>query len=246
MAGHFEEKGALAHVLEKRVEGTISVSEAHGAEMPGHLSASSSAAQETAIVMLLIWLCLAFLQIPFAAAFISFAAFGTGWFVWKSGRSGWLGWSRLERLHRLIEQERYEIEYHRPQEREELVALYGAKGFEGQLLEDVVDTLMADQDRLLKVMLEEEMGLTLEAYEHPLQQCLGAAVGSFVALVVSGFSLFFFSTYGMVAATALLLTGGSVFSALFERNRMIPAIIWNLSIGTLAVGVSYFLLSMFL
>ncbi len=33
---------------------------------------------------------------------------------------------------------------------------------------------MADDNRLLRVMLEEELGLTLEAYEHPLKQAFGA------------------------------------------------------------------------
>lgn len=245
MQKHFDKKKALEHVLEKRVEGMLSISEAHGTEMPGHLSAAADAGKETAIVMLLVWLFLSFLSIPFTTSFISFAAFGLGWFAWKTGRSGWLGWARLERLHRLIEQEKYEIEHHRPQEREELYALYRAKGFEGKLLEDVVDVLMADQDRLLKVMLEEEMGLTLQAYEHPLEQCLGAAIGSFIALAVSGFFFFFLTSYGMPIAAALLITAGSLLSALYEKNQIIPSIVWNLSIGALSFGVSYFLLHIF-
>ncbi len=90
------------------------------------------------------------------------------------GRSAWLGWSRLERLHRILAQEKWEIEHNREQEREELGVLYAAKGFEGKLLEDVLDVLMADGDRLLKVMVEEELGLTLESQVHPLKQGLGA------------------------------------------------------------------------
>ena len=246
MQKHFEEKDALAHVLEKRVEGMISISEAHGTEMPGHLSAAADAGKETALVMLLVWLFLSSLTIPFIPAFVSFISFGLGWFAWKTGRSGWLGWSRLERLHRLIEQEKYEIEHHRPQEREELIALYSAKGFTGKFLDDVVDVLMADQDRLLKVMLEEEMGLTLQAYEHPLQQCFGASIGVFISLVISGFFFFFLPSYGMLISTGLLLTAGSILSAVYERNQIIPALVWNLSIGALAFGVMYFVFLIFL
>lgn len=242
MHKHFDEKDPLSHVMEKRMEGMLSVSEAHGAEMPGYLSAATDAGKETAIMLLLIWLLLLFLGAPFYTAFAVLTAFGGGWFCWKTGRSGWLGWSRLERLHRLIEQEKYEIEHHRPQEREELVALYGAKGFSGKLLDDVVDVLMADQDRLLKVMLEEEMGLTLQAYEHPLQQCLGAAVGVFVSLLICGFFLFFLPGYGMLFGSGLSLAGYSVLSAIYQRNRIIPTLVWNLSIGALAFGVMFFLL----
>ena len=123
MAKHFDNKDALAHVMEKRIEGMISISEAHGTEMPGHLSAASDAGRETAVVLLLLWLFLSMMQIDFHEAFLAFVSFGLGWMAWKVGRSGWLGWARLERLHRMIEQEKYEIEHHRPQEREELVDL---------------------------------------------------------------------------------------------------------------------------
>ena len=235
---HFEDKDALSHVMEKRAEGMLSLSEAHGTEMPGHLAAGADAAREMAVVLLLVWLFLTLLGVP--AGFV-LVAFGLGWFAWKIGRSAWLGWARLERLHRVIEQEKYEIEHHRPQEREELIALYGAKGFEGKLLDDVVDVLMADQDRLLKVMLEEEMGLTLQAYEHPLKQCFGAAAGSMIALFVSVISFFLFPSYGILIASFLLLTASAIVSALYEKNRVIPAVIWNLSIGGLAFGVAYFL-----
>ncbi|MCH9627518.1 MAG: hypothetical protein S4CHLAM2_11590 [Chlamydiales bacterium] len=237
MTKHFEDKDALSHVMEKRAEGMVSVSETHGTEMPGHLSAGADAVRETSVVLLLLWLLLTLLGQPAGAPLIAFAC---GWFAWKTGRSGWLGWARLERLHRLIEQEKYEIEHHRPQEREELVALYQAKGFEGKLLDDVVDVLMADQDRLLKVMLEEEMGLTLQVYEHPLKQALGAATGSFCAALVSLAAFFLSPSYGMLIASFLLLAGSSVVSAGYEKNRVIPSVIWNISIGALAFGVAYF------
>lgn len=218
--------------MEKRAEGMLSLSETHGTEMPGHLAAGCDAARETVMMLLL-----ASIFFPHASVLIPL---GLAWFAWKIGRSAWLGWSRLERLHRVIEQERYEIEHHRPQERDELIALYHAKGFEGKLLDEVVDVLMADQDRLLKVMLEEEMGLTLQAFEHPLKQSLGAAAGSFISLVVGMIAFFLSPSYGMLIASFLLLTASAALSALYEKNRVIPAVIWNLSIGALSFGAAYF------
>lgn len=232
---HFENKDPLSHVTKKRAEGMLSISEAaHGTEMPGYFGAGADAAREMTIALILFWLFL-----PSGLALISF---GLGWLAWKIGRSAWLGWSRLERLHRLIEQEKYEIEHHRPQEREELIALYQVKGFEGKLLNDVVDVLMADQDRLLKVMLEEEMGLTLQAYEHPLKQCLGAAVGSLAALIINVISFFISPFYGMIIASILVLIASATSIAIYAKNRIIPAVVWNLSIGALAFGVGYFIM----
>ena len=79
---------------------------------------------------------------------------------------------------RLLEEEKWEIEHNRNQEKVELKVLYRAKGFEGKLLDDVVDVLMADDKRALHIMLKEELGMTLEAYEHPLKQSLGALLGT--------------------------------------------------------------------
>jgi vacuolar iron transporter family protein len=241
MVKHFQEKEALAHVLEKRAEGALTLSEMHGKEMPGYMAAALDALRETTIAILLFWLFLWQLKISSVMAFFSFVAFGVGWLIWKTARSGWLGWARLERLHRLIEQEKYEIEHHRPQEREELLALYQAKGFEGATLYSVVDVLMADQDRLLKVMLEEEMGLTLQVYEHPLQQTVGAGIGTLIALTLSGLCFFFFPLWGIPAAACFLIFSSSWFSAYKEKNRMISALVWNLSFGILSFGASYFL-----
>lgn len=237
MSKHFNNQDPLTHVVEKRSEGILTLSEGHGTEMPGHLGAFADSIREMAVVLLLVWL--------FFSSGLTLFAFGLGWLTWKTGRSAWLGWARLERLHRIIEQEKFEIEHHRPQEREELLALYGAKGFEGKLLDDVVDVLMADQDRLLKVMLEEEMGLTLQAYEHPLKQSMGAFLGSFVSLFLSLTAFFLSPGFGMLIASTLLLTASAILSAHFEKNRHIPAVIWNLSIGALAFGIAYFVYQIF-
>ena len=58
-------------------------------------------------------------------------------------------------------EERFEIAHHRGQEKEELTELYALKGFKGELLDQVINVLMADDNRLLSVMLEEELGLEL-------------------------------------------------------------------------------------
>ncbi|MCH9609707.1 MAG: hypothetical protein S4CHLAM45_00970 [Chlamydiales bacterium] len=243
---HFGEKEAIAHVVEKQVEGIVALSESHGTEMPGHLSAGADAARETAILLFVLWTLLDATSLKMGMVAAILVSFGLGLLVWKAGRSAWLGWTRLERLHRVIEQERHEIEHNREQEREELTALYAAKGFEGKLLEDVIDVLMSDNDRLLKVMLEEELGLTLQAYEHPLKQCVGAFVGALFALLILAFFFLLLPSYGALLATAITLSIATVVSAVYEKNQVMPALVWNLAIGGIAFGVAYFVMHMFL
>jgi len=237
---HFKGKEAIEHVIDARIKGRAASAEIHGAELPGHYSAAADAAKETALILLVLWTLFNELHFPEAKLYWISLCLIIGWVFWKVGRSAILGYSRLERLHRLIEEERWEIEHHRPQEREELKALYAAKGFSGRLLDESVDILMADDNRLLQVMLEEELGLSLESYEHPLKQALGAFFGVVVSGSIMSCGFFLLPWWGM-AATAVFVIGLSAgIVAHKEHNQPLPAIVWNVANAALASGVAYF------
>lgn len=237
---HFQGKSAINHIAEKQAQGLIFSAEVHGVELPGHFSAAMNGARETALFLVMIWLLATCLNAQDLLLPI-LAAFGAGWIVWMTGRSAWLGWIRLERLHRILEQEKWEIEHNRPQEREELKELYSAKGFEGKLLEDVVDVLMADGDRLLRVMVEEELGLRLESQDHPLKQAFGTFLGCLTSLTIVLLFSFFSPFTGPPIAAATLLAAATGSATQYEKNRLMPAVLWNVGVATLAVVVAYFL-----
>lgn len=240
---HFEGKNAVDHVATRQAEGMIESSEMHGTEMPGHLSAFADTIRETAIIILILTLLLSFFDITLTKQIYLVCLFLIGFLFWKTGRSAWLGWARLERMHRIVEQERYEIQHHREQERDELMELYHAKGFEGELLDQVVDVLMADENRLLKVMVEEELALRIESFEHPLKQALGAGLG----VVISSFfvltSYYFFPELTIFTPSLATLSLGAFIAAKGQGNRIIDAIVWNLGIAALSSGSVYFLLT---
>lgn len=239
---HFKGKDALGHVVETQAKALIAGAEIHGVEIPGHLSAGADAARETAVLLALLWALLSHLHAQTAWLLTSAAIFTLGWLIWKTGRAAWLSWSRLERLHRIIAEERWEIEHHRPQEREELKELYASKGFQGKLLEDVLDVLMADNDRLLRVMLEEELGLSLHVHEHPLKQALGAALGVLIAGLIALLAIRLSPSYGIFFSMAFVVAAAAGLSAFFEKNRLIPAMTWALGIALLSFGTVYWLL----
>ena len=239
---HFKGKEAIDHVVEAQAKGLLSSTEIHGAEIPGHLSSGADAAREASIVLVLLWIILSHIRLSSDAIFQILLLFSLGWMAWKAGRSSWLAWSRLERMHRVVEQERWEIQHHRKQERDELKELYQAKGFEGQLLEDVVDVLMADDERLLKVMVEEELCLRVGTHEHPLKQALGGAIGTFFTSALCIVCFFFFPDYGIWIGGFTALSLASALSAYYEGNRMIPAITWNAGLAAICTGTPYFLL----
>ncbi len=84
-----------------------------------------------------------------------------------------------------LDRERTEIRTNFEHEREEVRELYAAKGFRDPLLEQIVDTLSADDDRLLKVMMEEELGLSLYHVNHPLI----VGLWNFAGAVLGGLAL---------------------------------------------------------
>lgn len=242
---HFKGKEAVAHVAEAQAQGIVSAAEIHGIEIPGYISSGADSARESALVLILIWFIVSPLSLPLMMSLKLFAVFALGWMVWKGGRSAWLGWSRLERLHRILEQERWEIQHHRQQERTELKALYAAKGLEGKLLDDVIEVMMADDNRLLRIMVEEELGLTLASTEHPLQQGLGAAIGAALAGFFCLLGLYFFSTIGILFCACAIIAIAGFILAYYSENRLVPAVIWNLGIAALAFGSTYFFLNYF-
>lgn len=234
-------KGPLDVIVEANAKGIIASSESHGTETPGYVSGAADAARETALIVLILWGILTTLNMETHLIAVC-SILVVGWTIWKFGRAAWLGWTRLERLHRLVAEERWEIEHHRQKEREELAVLYAAKGFSGKLLEDVVDVLMADGDRLLRVMIEEELGLSLQVYEHPLQQGLGAAAGVLSAGVVCLLGIWLLPAYGIYAAAAFVIGSAAGISAYLEKNHAVPAIVWNLGIASGAFCSIRFLL----
>lgn len=235
---HFEGKKPLEHVAKKKSE---MANEIHGDELPGHQGAFLDALRDTSAILLVLWISALHMGLKSSTLFYFLLLSSIGWLIWKAIRSFWLASTRLERLHRILKEERYEIQNHRPQEREELKALYQAKGFKGALLEEVLDVLMADDDRLLKVMMEEEMGLNLENCEHPLKVSVGAAFGVLVScsllLLMAGFSIY----WGFLALSILLIGLSGYFIAKLQKNEPTSAFVWNVGFAVLTYGVIYFL-----
>ena len=239
MSDHFHGKDALSHVAEKQAQGILSSHEIHGLELSGSQHSFYDSARNMLVLLALLYAILINIDLPFEWKFRIFGLFGLGATIWFAGRSAWLAWVRLERLHRILAQEKWEIEHNRPQEREELRVLYGAKGFEGELLEQVIDVLMADEGRLLKVMVEEEMGITLQNVEHPLKQGIYSFLGAFFSTTVFMLAL----NYSYLSI-ALALIGIAVFSGLAAtkaKNSAIDSAVWSLGIAVLSIGLTYFL-----
>lgn len=90
--------------------------------------------------------------------------------------------SEVENYQKHRKTEYWEVENLPEKEREEIREIYRAKGFEGDLLEQVVAVITADPDRWVDVMMKEELEM-IEARKSPFQMGLI----TFVSFVIVGF-----------------------------------------------------------
>ena len=80
--------------------------------------------------------------------------------------------SQREILESEIKREEFEIESVPEKERAEIEDIYKAKGFQGEVLKTVVNTITSNKKVWLKTMLTEELGVNLEIVGNPLRGAL--------------------------------------------------------------------------
>ncbi|MFD0977908.1 VIT1/CCC1 transporter family protein [Salinimicrobium gaetbulicola] len=145
--------------------------------------------------------------------------------------------------------EYWEIENLREREIEEIREIYAAKGFKGELLDQVVEVIISDKEVWVDTMMKEE--LEMVKGEKTPYKTAGVTFLSFILVgsvpllsyvfVGNGISannplLFFYSC--MLTAVALAIVG-SLKSIVNEKNIFI-GIIETLSLGGLAALLAYF------
>lgn len=128
-------------------------------------------------------------------------------------------------------------------ERAEVHDLYARKGFAGELLDRIVDTITADPDVWVAVMMSEEHGLAPVSRGRALRSALvvglAALVGSFVPVVpfcvLRGLAAAW--TSGLVAATALFALG--VYKARLTVGGLVRSGLELAAIGTASALVGW-------
>ena len=237
---HFTEDSVVEHMQKARKKGKQAFSEFHAVEAPGHIAAAADSATDSAISSLLVFMIAHTLAIPMDKIFILLIVLMSGLFLWKVGRSMHLAWARLDRINALVSEEKYEIEHNREEEREELTEMYAAKGFREPLLTKIIDVLMADDNKLLAVMLEEELGVPMEAYVHPIKQALGAGIGVLLTAATIPLGLVISESFGLFLTTFAITGIAAFFLATIERISRLEYTIKSLAITFLAAFTTYF------
>jgi VIT1/CCC1 family predicted Fe2+/Mn2+ transporter len=154
--------------------------------------------------------------------------------------------SDLQMLQRIRRMEEFHIDTIPDGEREEIRQIYKAKGFDSEVLEQIVQIITDDRQRWIDTMLTEEWGLQLQP-PSPWR----AGLATMVAFVAAGAiplipALFWIShRAGETFLTTTLITGAAFFGIGLVRGRVAdqrPSIagLETLFIGGSAALVAYF------
>lgn len=245
---HFATGDAAEHISDARQRARQMLSaEAHLGDVDDWRRVFVSA-RDALVLVWLTWIALhAFGDPPFVPGMLTAMAVSLALlFGISTARSTRL---QIEHFASELDRERTEIREHFDHEREEVVALYAAKGFREPLLSQVVDTLCSDEDRLLKVMMEEELGLQVHHMPHPLIVGLWNFGGAATAGLALALPLMWMSPD---TAHLWMPIGGaglmSIIAAIAARATRRPAIeFFTTGVVTAAVtgGVTYFLCQWF-
>lgn len=145
------------------------------------------------------------------------------------------------------ETEYWEVENLPAIEREEVRKIYAAKGFEGELLEQVVTTICADKDRWVDVMMKEELEMIPET-KSPLMMG-GVTYLSFLSiglipLVVYVWDFAVAPVANLFEVASGLTMCGFIFigwlKSYVTNTNLVKGIGETLLLGILAAVVSYF------
>jgi VIT1/CCC1 family predicted Fe2+/Mn2+ transporter len=209
-------------------------------DRPYELVHAATAGRDAVVVVLMFWAVLLGIHaLEHAFAALMAAAIAA---ALHTGVSNALAvYAQLRYWESELVRERNEIRSQPEHEREELRMLYQAKGFSGELLETVVDTISNDEERLLKVMLEEELGIFFEQRNHPIITGLFTGVTSLASGVLlalaagSGHTVAVFVTTGIVLAVLCLVRHGLAMRAGVESFAR-----WSILAGIVG-GVAFLL-----
>jgi len=128
-------------------------------------------------------------------------------------------------------------------ERDEVAKIYAEKGFKGELLDRIVDTITANQDIWVAVMMAEEHQLRPTDRSQALRAAIvvgvAAVVGSLIPLVPFIFLPVGTSMLVSIAITALVLFGVGAYKARITVGRPWKSGLEMAAIGTISALVGY-------
>lgn len=143
--------------------------------------------------------------------------------------------------------EYWEIENLPEKEREEITEIYREKGFQGDLLKQVVDQITSNKDLWVAEMMKDELNL-MEETKSPFKIGLATFVSflivGFIPLLVYLWTFFYPSTINIFFWTSILTALAFVvigaLKSLVNQTSVVKSIAETVALGLLAAVVAYY------
>jgi VIT1/CCC1 family predicted Fe2+/Mn2+ transporter len=140
--------------------------------------------------------------------------------------------------HRKVEY--WEVENMPEAEREEIREIYRDKGFEGELLEKVVDTITANEDRWVDVMMKEELNMLKETrspFAIGFVTYVSFLLVGLIPLLVYLYDYLFDFNWDLFWSASALTTVGFIFVG-FLKSYVTESSHWKSILETLLLGIT--------
>ncbi len=147
------------------------------------------------------------------------------------------------------QKELYEIEHYPEMEKEEIRIIYEEKGFKGKILEDIVNTIIADKNLWLSTMMREELNLKPVNVKDVLKSSIivtvATAIGHFIPLFPFFFVVHQTGLLISLVISGLVLFGVGVYQAVTLTGSWWKSGIRMLLIGLGAAGIGFAIAKLF-
>lgn len=152
-----------------------------------------------------------------------------------------------ERNAKLKEKEKQHIKVYPEGEREEIRQIFIQKGFHGEALKEIVDTITSDNELWINTMLQDEHGVALSLpspYKAGLTTFIAFAIAGFIPLLPFITDFYFQNTFQNVFVWSSVLTIlsflliGSI-KSFFVLKTYLRCAIETLLLGVFAAGLAY-------
>ncbi|MBT8254877.1 MAG: hypothetical protein HKN00_06745 [Flavobacteriaceae bacterium] len=155
--------------------------------------------------------------------------------------------SVLENYKKHEQIEYWEVDNMPEKEREEVVEIYKSKGFEGDLLEQVVDTITSNKDRWVDTMMKEEL-LMLKETKSPVMMGIVTYISfiliglipliTYVINYFTNVSLNLFVWTSILTSLAFAIIG--LLKAKVTETNTVKAVFETMTLGIFAATLAFF------
>ena len=152
--------------------------------------------------------------------------------------------SQLEYYRGERNREAYEVDNFPAVERQEIREIYERKGFKGKILEEIISHITSDKSRWVDIMMNEELGLTIDPNTSPLKSAIATGGAySFGALMPVLPYLFLMPGSGLLASAAitlLVLFGVGAAKTVVTGKSLMRSGLESVMIGGIAACAAFF------